>query len=127
MDGAEFETPALPGLRITALPVEGKPGPYSAYRENPRIGDNIGLIFRDPAAAGSCFIRRASRAIPPAVERVLNASDCVLVDGTFWSDDEMIRIGVSHKRARDLGHLPQSGAGGMAEQLARLPHARAAS
>jgi pyrroloquinoline quinone biosynthesis protein B len=28
---------------------------------------------------------------------------------------------VSHKRASDLGHLPQSGAGGMAEQLARLP------
>jgi pyrroloquinoline quinone biosynthesis protein B len=35
----------------------------------------------------------------------------------------MIRIGVSHKRASDLGHLPQSGAGGMAEQLARLPQA----
>jgi len=33
----------------------------------------------------------------------------------------MIRIGVSHKRARDIGHLPQSGAGGMAEQLGRLP------
>jgi pyrroloquinoline quinone biosynthesis protein B len=44
----------------------------------------------------------------------------VLVDGTFWSDDEMIRIGVSHKRASELGHLPQSGTGGMAEQLARL-------
>jgi pyrroloquinoline quinone biosynthesis protein B len=121
VDGAEFETPVLPGLTITALPVEGKPGPYSAYRENPRVGDNIGLIFRDPASGRQLFYSPGLAGIPPAVERVLNASDCVLVDGTFWSDDEMIRIGVSHKRARDLGHLPQSGAGGMAEQLARLP------
>jgi pyrroloquinoline quinone biosynthesis protein B len=46
---------------------------------------------------------------------------CVLVDGTFWSDDEMVRLGVSKKRARDLGHLPQSGEGGMLERLDRLP------
>ena len=31
-----------------------------------------------------------------------------MVDGTFWTDDEMIRLGVSKKRARDIGHLPQS-------------------
>ena len=33
----------------------------------------------------------------------------------------MIRVGVSTKRARDIGHLPQSGAGGMLEWLDRLP------
>jgi len=47
----------------------------------------------------------------------------VLVDGTFWADDEMIRLGVSSKRARDIGHLPQSGPGGMLEWLDRLPSA----
>jgi pyrroloquinoline quinone biosynthesis protein B len=121
VDGVEFEIPALPGVRVTALPVEGKPGPYSAHRENPRIGDNIGLIFRDQDSGRQLFYAPGLAAIPPAVAQVLNASDCVLVDGTFWSDDEMMRIGVSHKRARDLGHLPQSGPGGMAEVLARLP------
>jgi pyrroloquinoline quinone biosynthesis protein B len=30
-------------------------------------------------------------------------------------------VGVSKKRARDLGHLPQSGAGGMLDWLGRLP------
>jgi pyrroloquinoline quinone biosynthesis protein B len=121
VDGAEFEIPALPGVLVRALPVEGKPGPYSAYRENPRVGDNIGLVFRDPRSGRQLFYSPGLAAIPPAVARILNASDCVLVDGTFWSDDEMIRIGVSHKRARDLGHLPQSGPGGMASVLARLP------
>ena len=33
----------------------------------------------------------------------------------------MIGLGVSSKRARDIGHLPQSGPGGMLEWLARLP------
>jgi pyrroloquinoline quinone biosynthesis protein B len=120
VDGGEFEIPVLPGVLIRALPVEGKPGPYSAHRENPRIGDNIGLIFRDQRSGRQLFYSPGLAAIPPAVARVLDASDCVLVDGTFWSDDEMIRTGVSHKRARDLGHLPQSGPGGMAEALSGL-------
>jgi pyrroloquinoline quinone biosynthesis protein B len=51
----------------------------------------------------------------------MNAATCVLVDGTFWTDDEMIALGISRKRARDIGHLPQSGAGGMLQWLERLP------
>jgi pyrroloquinoline quinone biosynthesis protein B len=43
------------------------------------------------------------------------------VDGTFWTDDEMIQLGISRKRARDIGHLAQSGPGGMLEWLGRLP------
>lgn len=53
----------------------------------------------------------------------MRSADCVLVDGTFWDDDEMIGVGVSSKRARDIGHLPQSGPGGMLERLAALPDA----
>jgi pyrroloquinoline quinone biosynthesis protein B len=121
VDGAPFEIPVLPGVMVSALPVAGKPGPYSAYREKPRVGDNIGLIFRDSRSGRQLFYSPGLAGIPPAVGQVLSASDLVLVDGTFWSDDEMIRIGVSHKHASELGHLPQSGAGGMAEQLARLP------
>ena len=53
----------------------------------------------------------------------MRVADCVLVDGTFWTDDEMIALGMSSKRARDIGHLPQSGPGGMLEWLERLPPA----
>jgi pyrroloquinoline quinone biosynthesis protein B len=35
----------------------------------------------------------------------------------------MIAQGLSAKRARDMGHLPLSGAGGMLEWLAKLPRA----
>jgi pyrroloquinoline quinone biosynthesis protein B len=43
-----------------------------------------------------------------------------MVDGTFWTDDEMIALGISKKRAREIGHLPQSGTGGMIEVLRPL-------
>jgi pyrroloquinoline quinone biosynthesis protein B len=47
-----------------------------------------------------------------------------MVDGTFWTDDEMVQLGISKKRARDIGHLPQSGPGGMIEVLRALPAKR---
>jgi pyrroloquinoline quinone biosynthesis protein B len=50
----------------------------------------------------------------------MRAASCVLVDGTFWTDDEMIGLGISRKRAREIGHLPQSGPDGMLEWLDRL-------
>jgi pyrroloquinoline quinone biosynthesis protein B len=45
----------------------------------------------------------------------------VLVDGTLWTEDEMIRLGASAKLSRDMGHLPQTGTGGMIEWLDKLP------
>jgi pyrroloquinoline quinone biosynthesis protein B len=121
LDQSEFQVPSLPGVAVSALPVEGKPAPYSPRRDRPARGDNIGLIFRDRARNASLFYAPGLAEVSDEVLRAMRASSAVLVDGTFWSDEEMIEAGVSHKRAREIGHLPQSGAGGMIEQLARLP------
>jgi pyrroloquinoline quinone biosynthesis protein B len=43
-------------------------------------------------------------------------SDLVLIDGTFWSDDELMQTGRSEKSARAMGHLPLSGPDGLLEQ-----------
>jgi pyrroloquinoline quinone biosynthesis protein B len=45
------------------------------------------------------------------------SSDLTLIDGTFWSDDELIRTGRSKKTARDMGHLPLSGPSGLLAQF----------
>ena len=123
IDGRPFQIPALPGIAITALPVEGKPGPYSPHRQSPRIGDNIALSFRDMESGRRALYAPGLAAITAPVAEALQASQCVLVDGTFWQDDEMMAAGVSSKHASELGHLPQSGAGGMLETLAKLPPA----
>jgi len=52
------------------------------------------------------------------------SADLVLIDGTFWSDDELIHTGRSSKTARDMGHLPLSGPGGMLEQFPRNARGR---
>jgi pyrroloquinoline quinone biosynthesis protein B len=54
------------------------------------------------------------------------ASDLVLVDGTFWRDDELASIGISDRRARDMGHVSLSGPGGTLEALAGLERPRKA-
>jgi pyrroloquinoline quinone biosynthesis protein B len=54
------------------------------------------------------------------------ASDLVLVDGTFWRDDELARLGISGRSAREMGHLPLSGPGGTLEALANLERPRKA-
>jgi pyrroloquinoline quinone biosynthesis protein B len=54
----------------------------------------------------------------------LAASDLVLVDGTFWQDDDLARLGISDRTARDMGHTPLGGPGGTLEALAGLERPR---
>lgn len=120
-DGRSLAVPALGDIQVSAFAVDGKPGPYSPHRNQPRTGDNIALVFRNPATGRQLFYAPGLGAITPAIDAALRASACVMVDGTFWSDDEMVAQGISAKRAREIGHLPQSGPGGMMEVLDALP------
>jgi pyrroloquinoline quinone biosynthesis protein B len=43
-------------------------------------------------------------------------SAVAFLDGTFWSDDELIRTGRSKKAARQIGHVPLSGPEGLLEK-----------
>ncbi|HYL45670.1 MAG TPA: pyrroloquinoline quinone biosynthesis protein PqqB [Candidatus Limnocylindrales bacterium] len=45
------------------------------------------------------------------------SSDVALLDGTFWTDDELSLILGNARTAREIGHLPLSGAGGLLDQL----------
>ena len=111
----------MPGLTLRAVPLSSKAAPYSPHREHPVPGDNIGVLIRDVARGTSVFYAPGLGAITPEVFDAMSGSDCVLVDGTFWSDDEMPRLKLSRKTARDIGHLPQSGPDGMIEWLRKLP------
>ena len=121
--GGEFAVEGVAGVTWRALAVASKPAPYSPHRGAPVAGDNVALVIGDRASGKTAIYAPGLGALEPAIWSALEAAACVLVDGTFWSDDEMIAQGLSRKRARDLGHLPQSGPGGMLEALARLPRA----
>lgn len=121
LDGEDFLIEATPGLRWRALPVAGKPAPYSPNRAAPLRGDNVALLMSDERTGGKAFYAPGLEVIDEPLWQAMRSCDCVLVDGTFWTDDEMIRLGLSRHRARDIGHLAQSGPGGMMEWLERLP------
>ncbi|MBL8351748.1 MAG: pyrroloquinoline quinone biosynthesis protein PqqB [Burkholderiaceae bacterium] len=123
IDGTPFEVPGVPGLRFRALPLSSKAAPYSPHRDRPAPGDNIGLLITDTASGRTVFYAPGLGEISPAVFDAMHGADAVMVDGTFFTDDEMPALGLGHKTARDIGHLPQSGPGGMVEWLDRLPPA----
>lgn len=116
-----FEIPAVPGLRLTALPLRSNAPPYSPRRDRPAAGDNIGLQVQDLATGRRLFYAPGLGDIEPHVTAALHEADCVMVDGTCWQDDEMIALGLSHKRARDMGHRALAGDDGMLAELAALP------
>ncbi|NML45602.1 pyrroloquinoline quinone biosynthesis protein PqqB [Ramlibacter sp. G-1-2-2] len=120
-DGPGFELPGVPGIVLRALALAGKAAPYSPHRQQGTPGDNIAVVIADRQRGTSAFYAPGLMEISPPVFDAMCTADAVLVDGTFWTDDEMIRLGLSRHRARDIGHLALSGNGGMLDWLARLP------
>ena len=83
-----------------------------------------GLVFRDRATGGVLTYVPGLARLDDDVLGRLAASDVVLVDGTFWRDDELARLGISDRTAGQMGHVPLSGPGGTLEALARLERPR---
>lgn len=120
-NGASFSVPGADGISLRAHALSSKAAPYSPHREAPVPGDNIGMLIRDERSGRSAFYAPGLGEITPALFDLMAGADAVLVDGTFWTDDEMIGLGLSRKTARSIGHLPQQGPGGMIEWLDKLP------
>jgi len=54
----------------------------------------------------------------------METSDVLLFDGTFWSEDELIRVQQGAKTARQMNHVPISGVCGSLEILSSLERPR---
>ncbi len=118
--GSSFTIDGIDHLRFSSLALKSKAPPYSPHRDDPHDGDNVGIRITDARTGRNLFYAPGLGEIEPHLRPLLEQADAVLVDGTFWTDDEMIALGISKKRARDIGHLPQSGPGGMIEVLKPL-------
>ena len=121
LDAGGFRIPGVEGLRFIACSLSSKAPPYSPHRDQPHPGDNIGVTLIDERSGARLFYAPGLGKMEPVVRAAMDSAQCVLVDGTTWTDDELIRLHISSKSAREIGHLPQSGAGGMIEQLDALP------
>jgi pyrroloquinoline quinone biosynthesis protein B len=105
------------GLTVETFPVPAGP-PRFASEELP--GHTVGLVLRDAATGGSCAFVPGCGGLDDALLARLDAATLVLFDGTFWTDDELIRLGIGDRTARQMDHLPVAGPGGSLERLSRL-------
>jgi pyrroloquinoline quinone biosynthesis protein B len=121
---AGFTVPACPALRFTPIPLRSAAPPYSPHRHDPHPGDNIGLLVQDTNTGSTLFYAPGLGKISDELLAIMREADCVLVDGTLWTDDEMQTRGVGTKTGQEMGHLAQSGPGGMIEALDGLARPR---
>jgi pyrroloquinoline quinone biosynthesis protein B len=106
------------GLTVESFTVPAGP-PRFAREDIP--GHTVGLIVRDQATGGACAFVPGCGDLDPMLLKRLAGVDLVLFDGTFWTDDELIRLEIGDRTARQMDHLPVSGPDGSLERLAALP------
>jgi pyrroloquinoline quinone biosynthesis protein B len=119
-----FSIPGFEEIEISPLPILSKAPPYSRHRHDPRVGDNIALTFKDRQSGKSIFYAPGLGELDAGARAAMQSADVLLVDGTFWTADELVGLGFSEKYAADMGHLPQFGPGGMIEVLDRFKDKR---
>ncbi|MCV6609870.1 MAG: pyrroloquinoline quinone biosynthesis protein PqqB [Amphritea sp.] len=115
-----FIIPQVPQLKLTAVPLLSSAPPYSPHRDDPHPGDNIGILIEDLNSGRKLFYAPGLGQIESHLPPIMETSDLLLVDGTIWQEDELIVTGVGDKLGVAMGHLPQSGPGGMIEFLDTL-------
>ena len=127
----EVDTPiALTGaggratsLVVTPFAIPGK-RPVHLEQLGPSVPeDNVGFEIHDTRTDKRCLYVSAGSALETLWSRVERA-DCLLFDGTFWTSDELIRLGLGKSRAEDMAHLPISGERGSLVQLAKVARPR---
>jgi pyrroloquinoline quinone biosynthesis protein B len=76
------------------------------------------LEIRDSTTQGKLVYIPSADTIDPHWRQQAETADCLLFDGTFWSDDEPQRSNISRRSSREMGHLPVGGPNGTLHWLA---------
>ncbi|MGH6840078.1 MAG: pyrroloquinoline quinone biosynthesis protein PqqB [Methylocella sp.] len=116
-----LDTPADTGLGIFVTPF-AVPGKVPLYLE----GENVAVGVESEATVGvelsdgakSFFYVPGCAEISEGVIRRLAGAALVFFDGTTFTDDEMVSLGLSKKTAWRMGHVAMSGESGSLERLA---------
>jgi pyrroloquinoline quinone biosynthesis protein B len=121
LDGAGVDL----GLTVEAFAVPGKVALFlekgdAGSNFGSRDGDTIGLKITD-AKTGKAFfyIPGCAEIDTPLADRIRDA-ELIFLDGTLFTDDEMVSQGLSSKTGKRMGHISVSGPNGSVETLRPL-------
>lgn len=96
-------------------------GKIPTYVKTSTSSEGAAVAYRviDTRAGSSILYVPAIRQIDDRFLDVAAECDCLLFDGSFWSENELELRSVGTRSASAMGHIPISGPGG---SLARLSH-----
>ena len=113
------------GLCCEAFSLTNRYPAYVGNRAAELAGEqaSLGLLISGSSGGRLAYLPAVGKIDDVLLARLDNA-DLVLFDGTFWSDDELIRVQGSGATAREMGHIPVGSASGTLSQLAGLKRPR---
>lgn len=112
------------GLDVQAIAAPGQPPLHLRSQLAPSAEDNVGFRIHDRRTGGTLAYFSGVAALTETVRAALADADCIFFDGTFWSSDELIRLGLGDRRAEDMAHWPLGGPGGSLATLGRVGRGR---
>jgi pyrroloquinoline quinone biosynthesis protein B len=113
------------GIHLRAFAAPGKLPVHLVGHAAESREDNVGLSLRDAHGVGAGTGAIAYAAACASLEGVdLAGHAAVLFDGTFYREDELVRLGLSKAVAKDMAHMPISGERGSLTAVAALESLR---
>lgn len=107
------------GLLYEAFEVPGKLPRYAG--STALKGSAVGYRLVDPATQGRLVFLPDTAGLSPMVQEKLKDCDALLLDGTFWDEEEMTKTGTGKLTASQMAHLPLGGSQGSLEILRKFP------
>jgi pyrroloquinoline quinone biosynthesis protein B len=92
-------------LRVRVLPLSGRGPRYAGESSNGGAG-TVALQFWDERTGGRLLIAPGVASWSGPLQDAARESAAILLDGTFWSEDELSRVRAGAPRASEMGHLP---------------------
>jgi pyrroloquinoline quinone biosynthesis protein B len=80
----------------------------------------VAVVLRDLATGRQAVYAPGVGRLSEALAQGVGGADVIFFDGTFWTDDELRRLGITQDAATEMGHVPVSGPHGSALWLAEV-------
>jgi pyrroloquinoline quinone biosynthesis protein B len=95
------------GLRCEVLYLSGRYPKYvkTEIAELGTLEAGAALFFESASAARVAYVPAIGTVCDALLQRI-EGVDLLLFDGTFWSDDELIRVQGGGETAHQMGHIP---------------------
>jgi pyrroloquinoline quinone biosynthesis protein B len=116
--GGRDGTPS--GLDYAAFLVDSHAPRYLGPAAASTSGDRIGYTIWDATRNSRLVVLPGFSVLDPILIDRIAQCDCLLLDGTFWRNDELQRLAAGSRTSTEMGHLPVGGERGSLSSIASL-------